>query len=142
MQKLKSYLLDWKFILLIYSLISIGASLQSYFHAPKDFGDGMMHTDYNNYVIFKQSFFHLVNHIDLYSLYLGEHWDYYKYSPAFALFMGSLAYLPDVIGLSLWNLLNVLVLFIAFKNLPAVNERNKAFMLWFILLEFLNLHSK
>jgi hypothetical protein len=51
--------------------------------------------DYNVYVIFKQAFFHLIAQKNLYILYPHEHWDLYKYSPTFALFIVLLAYLPD-----------------------------------------------
>ena len=49
---------------------------------------GDPYTHYNNYVIFRQAFFHLVRHQDLYVLYLAEHWDYFRYSPSFALAFG------------------------------------------------------
>lgn len=46
---------------------------------------------YNNYVIFKMSFPHLVNNEDLYIVQPEEHWDLYKYTPTFAvLFRGLL----------------------------------------------------
>jgi hypothetical protein len=97
---------------------------------------GKQHTDYNNYVIFKCSFFHLLDGKNLYELYPNEYWDFYKYSPTFALFMGLLAYLPDIIGLSAWNLLNVLALFFAIRMLP-FSAKTQCLLMLFIALELL-----
>lgn len=85
---------------------------------PSDQFIGRHFTDYNNYVIFRRSWFHLINGTNLYSVYPDEQWDFFKYSPTFALFMGSIAYLNDYIGLSLWNVLNGASLFFAIRMLP------------------------
>ncbi len=96
------------------------------------------HTHYNNYIIFKQSFFHLIHYQDLYKLYPAEQWDLYKYSPSFALLFGLLAYLPDMLGLFAWMLINAICLFYAIKLLDGITEKKKVFLLLFILLELLN----
>jgi hypothetical protein len=101
---------------------------------------GQYHTEYNNYIIFKRSWFHLIHQQDLYGLYPGEHWDFYKYSPTFALFMGLLANLPDYVGLSLWNLLNGVVLLFAIRMLP-FNNKTQCLLLWFIFNELLTCFS-
>lgn len=92
---------------------------------------------YNNYKIFKESFFHLIHNEDLYILYPSEQFDLYKYSPAFALFMGLLAWMPDMAGAIGWNLLNALVLFFSIRMLPQPHERARVAILWFVLLETL-----
>lgn len=97
--------------------------------------NGPAYTEYNNYIIFKQAYFHLVDQKDLYSLYLNEQWDLFKYSPAFALFFGVLAYLPDGLGLALWNCLNAFCLFVAIKKLPNVTDKAKIAVLFFVLIE-------
>lgn len=97
---------------------------------------GQSYTFYNNYIIFKESFFNLIADRDLYILYPDRQWDLYKYSPAFALFMGSMAYLPDVAGLAIWNSLNALVLFFAIRSLPLSN-RSRNLILLFIFVEML-----
>jgi len=93
------------------------------------------YTQYNNYVIFKQSFFHLVEGKDLYALYLAEHWDFFKYSPTFAFLMAPFAILPDAIGLLLWNTLNIVAVYVAFRSFPGMGRKTRAFMLWFVVLE-------
>jgi hypothetical protein len=117
-------------------LLTIVASVHLYsLGVGHEFG-GRMYTEYNNYVIFKNSFFHLIDSKDLYILYPEEQWDLYKYSPTFALAMGSLAYLPDVIGLTIWNLINAVSLFAAIRMLP-ITDKKISLLLWFIALELL-----
>ena len=96
--------------------------------------DGLRFTDYNNYVIFRQAHHHLLQHKDLYILYPTEQWDLYKYSPAFALLFAPLAYLPDLPGLMLWNLINALAFYFAVWKLP-LKRRARSFILLFSLLE-------
>ena len=75
------------------------------------------YTHYNNYVIFRQSFAHLVGQQELYTLSISaEHWDYFRYSPSFALAFGAFAWMPDLAGLLLWNILNVSVLFAGLED--------------------------
>ena len=57
------------------------------------------------------------------------------YSPAFAFCFGCLALLPDFIGLNAWNLLNALVLLIAFYSLPKTSVKVKGLMLLLILID-------
>ncbi|MFM7178748.1 MAG: glycosyltransferase 87 family protein [Bacteroidota bacterium] len=95
---------------ILLACLAVVASLQSLW-APRV---SLSHTEhfytaYNNYVIFKQSFFHLIHHQSLYVLYPHEHWDLFKYSPTFALLFGAWAMLPDAVGLLLWNVLNAWV---------------------------------
>ncbi len=127
-----------KAILLLFLVVAILASLQAYFSELKTFEPGgVLYTTYNNYVIFRQSFFHLIQDQDLYILYKKEQWDLYKYSPAFALFFGGFALLPDWAGLSLWNLANSLALGFAVYYLPKIDRRSKGLILLFVLIELL-----
>jgi Glycosyltransferase family 87 len=97
-------------------------------------------TEYNNYIIFRQSFYHLLHGADLYTIYPNEHWDFYKYSPTFAFFMGTIAWLPDYLGLSIWNLLNCLAIFVAIRMLP-FSTKTQCLLLWFIGNELLTSFS-
>ena len=98
---------------------------------------GITYTHYNNYLIFKQSYFHLIENKNLYQLYPDEHWDYYKYSPTFSLLMSPLANLPDPVGLFIWNLLNGIILFFALWKLPDQTDKSRLYMVGFILLELI-----
>ncbi len=92
-------------------------------------------TFYSNYIIFKNSFWHLVHHQDIYIKYADEHIDFFKYSPAFALAMAPFAVLPDLAGLFLWNFINIFVLFFALWSMPIVPEKKKLLAMLFIIME-------
>ena len=138
MHKASAFLLKHKNILIIYIIVAVIASIHlvlqgnSHVFIP----GGHSYTFYNNYIIFKESFFNLINDRDMYILYPERQWDLYKYSPTFAMFMGLLAYLPDVAGLALWNMLNAGVLFFAIRSLP-LDDRKKSFILLFVFVELL-----
>ena len=132
---IQKFLLQPRTILWFYVLIAIVASVQLVMVGPHVFA-GKTYTDYNNYIIFKQSFFHLLSGKNLYILYPDEQWDLYKYSPTFALAMGLFSHLPDMVGLSIWNLVNALALLAAIRLLP-FKQRTLTLLLWFVLLELL-----
>ncbi len=126
-KKLKDFfLLNTIAVLIVYLLLGVIATLQEYNAGLKKFiGSTLDFTYYNNFLIFKYSFFHLLEGKDLYAWHLNEHWDLYKYSPTFAFLFGSLAWLPDSLGLLAWNSLNVLALFFGVHMLKLkVQERN------------------
>jgi hypothetical protein len=101
-------------LIALYIILAIVASSQAYLLKVEVPAGGHPNlTKYNNYVIFKQSHFHLLEGKNLYQTYPEEHWDLYKYSPAFALFFGGLARLPDWLGLTLWNLLTATLCLVA-----------------------------
>ena len=136
MNKLLQWISDFRLIVLLFLALALFASLQSYFLSPKDFqSGGILYTEYNNYTIFKQSFFHLNERKDLYFPYPMEHWDLYKYSPTFSLLFGIFAVLPDVVGLSLWNACNVLILVLAVFYLPRLSDKQKGLILITCVIE-------
>lgn len=59
----------------------------------------------NNFLIFRTSWFNLVEGRDLFQLN-PQHADYYKYSPTFALLFAPFAVLPLSAGLLLWTAVN------------------------------------
>ncbi len=149
---LKAFLLNPRTLLAVYVLVAIIISIQLISlghhtfavinkpHVQDDITNrpeyvklfvGKQVTDFNNYLIFKYSFFHLLAATNLYGIYPSEHWDYYKYSPTFALFMGGIAWLPDVVGLSIWNVLNALAIFFAIRMLP-FKTKTQCLLMWFI----------
>lgn len=98
---------------------------------------GCVDTHYNNYLIFKKSFFHLIENKDLYLEFRNEQMDYYKYSPAFSLLMAPLSILPDAAGLLIWNLVNCLLLFFAIWNLPPRENKGRLIMVAIIFIELI-----
>jgi hypothetical protein len=77
----------------------------------------------NNYIIFKQVFWHLIEQKNLYLPYPAEYGDMNHYGPSFALLIAPFAILPDWLGVILWSLANAAVLFIAIKLLP-ISRKN------------------
>ncbi|WP_034256976.1 glycosyltransferase family 87 protein [Adhaeribacter aquaticus] len=135
---LSRLIINYKVVLILFSILAIFASVQSYLKPESiNIGNGRYYTHYNNYIIFKQSFFHLIHYQDLYKLFWDEHWDLYKYSPTFSLFFGFFALLPDIAGIIIWNLLNAFVLFLGFRSLPQFNDKVKALMLFAMFMEVL-----
>ena len=117
-------------------LLVVAISAQSAFGGLKKFDTSAIeYTRYNNYVIFRQSCAHLVAGRDLYQLYPNEHWDLFKYSPAFALFMAPLTILPDFPGLVLWNLCNASVLCLALWSLPSLSVSQRVCAIAFVMVE-------
>jgi hypothetical protein len=99
------------------------------------FADGGFYSHYNNYIIFKQSFFHLIASQDLYIHYPQEQYDLFKYPPTFALLFAPFSMLPDFLGYSIWTALNLLLPVFAIYKLQGVSSRIKAAMSALLLLE-------
>jgi hypothetical protein len=114
-----------KFVFWVYIISTAFASLHRYLIGK-----------INNYLIFKTSFFNLIAGRDLYLPYPELYFDYYKYSPAFALLIAPFAILPNALGLVAWNLLNAGALFFSINKLD-FTERQKTLICWIILVELL-----
>ena len=129
-------LLNLKVLFCVYCVMAIGATLHKIALGHFMF-NGCSYLPLQNFVIFRNAFFHLLHSRDLYAAFPLEQWDLFKYSPQFALLMAPFAALPYVIGAVAWNLLNALVLFFAVRSVPGMTGRSKALVLWFILLSAL-----
>lgn len=90
----------------------------------------------NNFIIFKNSFFHLIQHHSLYGAYDAEQYDLYKYSPTFALLFAPFAVLPTYVGAVLWAICNATLLFVAVSKLQ-IEGSKKTFVWWFMLIELI-----
>ncbi len=119
-----------------YLLVALFATNRNYFLPPSAMENVACNvTQYNNYVIFKNSFFHLINHDDLYQSFPNEQYDLFKYTPTFSFFFGVLAYLPDYLGLLIWNLLNVFLPLWGIHKLFGLNTQNKTLLSFLLLPE-------
>lgn len=123
----------WKWIIVVCCLLAAVLAVQA--HVTTNYNDGMHLTSYNNFVIFRQSFFHLLNHQDLYLKYKYEYWDIYKYSPTFAVFMAPFAILPAIPSLLLWNLTNVLALLFGIQYQRHFDQVKKSLVVAFVFIE-------
>jgi hypothetical protein len=90
---------------------------------------------YNNYLIFKYTFWHAINQLNLYIPY-PEYFDVNHYGPFFSLFFAPFAVLPDIVGMLFWQLCNTLFLFFAISKLP-LSETKKVAILWICAHELL-----
>jgi len=115
----------------VYLAVAMLVSLQSLLQRTNAHG----YTAYENYVIFKNAFAHLVQGLNLYASFPAEQWDLFKYSPAFAVVMAPFSVLPDWAGLPLWNAANALPLLWAILRLPVLEPRQRRFVAWFVLPE-------
>jgi len=132
-QKLFSLFKNPRYLLGAYLLITILVSILQYLKPHMSNG----YTPYNNFIIFRNSFYHLIHNGDLYQLWPAEHFDYYKYSPSFPLFMWPFTWIPDLPGLIVWNLLNAIGLFFTVRMLSGIRPDARIFILWFVLIELI-----
>lgn len=139
-EKFLRFIDNRKAVIIIFAVFSVIASTQSLLHKPSAYtyeGTEYTRTHYNNYEIFKYSFFHLKDGEDLYTLHLDECWDYFKYTPTFAAFFGIFACMPDWLGVNLWNMLNVIILVLAVYYLPIPSLRKKSIALLLCAVELI-----
>jgi len=92
-------------------------------------------TPSNNFRVFRAATRNLLAGHDLYAAHPEQHFDYYKYSPTFALLFAPLAYLPFAVAFLCWSLLNVLLLRYALERL--LPQRQATLALGLLYLEAL-----
>ena len=90
----------------------------------------------NNYLIFKNVFWHTWRQENLYTHYPGQYDDLNHYGPLFSVFIFPFAILPDWIGVILWAMANAGMLFYAIQRLP-VSEENKSIIVAFAAIEMM-----
>jgi hypothetical protein len=91
----------------------------------------------NNYLIFREAYYHARAHLNLYAAYPSEYYDMYYYGPLFSLFVAPFAIPPESVGFFLWEVGNAAALLIAVNMLPLDNKR-KMLLLLFCAIEFAN----
>ncbi len=97
--------------------------------------------DINNFLIYKQVFWHTIEQKHLYLSYPLEYSDVNHYGPLFSILIAPFALLPVYIGCFLWCLLNVGFLFYAIKQLP-LSEKSIQFILLIGVFELItSVHS-
>src|SRR3989475_7068312 len=92
-------------------------------------------TPSNTFRVFRAATRNLLAGHDLYAAHPEQHFDYYKYSPTFALLFAPLAYLPFAVAFLCWSLLNVLLLRYALERL--LPQRQAMLALGLLYLEAL-----
>lgn len=91
----------------------------------------------NNYLIFRASYFHFRDHLNLYLAYPKEYYDIYYYGPAFTLLIAPLSLMPEGWGFFFWEVGNAVAFLLAINLLPFSN-RIKTAILLLCAIEFAN----
>ena len=115
----------WNLISLLWFVIPFVALLLEIIRIP---------IQINNYLIFKNVFWHTIREQNLYSFYPNEYSDKNHYGPLFSLLIAPFALFPDYIGVILWGMFNVSILFYAINKLP-ISNWGKSIILLIALIE-------
>jgi hypothetical protein len=83
----------------------------------------------NNYLIFKNVFWHSVQEQHLYHLYPTEYSDKNHYGPFFSVLIAPFALLPNYMGVTLWAMANAGILFYALHKLPLTSWAKNVILL-------------
>jgi len=90
----------------------------------------------NNFKVFRAAAVNLLAHRDLYAAHPDQHFDFYKYSPTFALLFAPFAALPFAPALLIWSLLNSLLLWYAVRRLLPDRQATSALALVYLEVLF------
>lgn len=131
-QRAEQFFTNKKVIFWLCILLAVFVSARQYRAHFKSGTVSTLNTRYNNFLIYKQSFWHLLEHKNLYLDYPAEYFDRYLYGPAFAAVFAPPAVLPDFLGILLLCLLNTVVFWIAIRQLP-VDEKKQCLIFWISL---------
>ncbi|WP_183573921.1 glycosyltransferase family 87 protein [Mucilaginibacter sp. X5P1] len=96
----------------------------------------LRHID-NNYLIFREAFYHLKGQLNMYAAYPKQYYDFYYYGPLFGLFVAPFALPSALIGLFLWEVAGAVALLAAINILP-LSEKRKTILLLLCAIEFSN----
>ncbi|MES2267953.1 MAG: glycosyltransferase family 87 protein [Bacteroidota bacterium] len=91
----------------------------------------------NNYLIFRTSYYHFKDHVNLYLLYPKEYYDVFIYGPAFTLLIAPMSLMPESWGFFFWEVGNAAMFLWAINTLPFTN-RTKTAILLLCAIEFAN----
>ena len=115
----------YRILLVLFVGIALFAALKNWFMPAADMPMVPYPVkSYNNFLIFKYSFKHIISETPLYLWNKEECYDLFKYTPTYALFFGLFSWGSDLVGLLIWSLLNSLLPLIAvLKLVSTVRQR-------------------
>jgi hypothetical protein len=122
-----SFLKNKKIIISIWVILAVFASIKQFLSDP---------FKYNNYLIFKNVFYHTIEQQALYATYPGLYHDHNHYGPIFSLFVAPFALMPDAVGMVFWCVFNAFVLVFAISKIPLTTDKINL-ILWICAHEFL-----
>ncbi len=124
------------FVILAYLLAVCFIVFRNFFSPWGDmFNNGGHYSHYNNYLIFRQSFGHLLDSINLYITYPKEYFDLFKYPPFFAMLMAPFYYMPVWLGYGVWTAINVFLPLVGLRNLGLLTSKRGLVLSLVILSE-------
>ena len=123
--RLKQILTDPRTLLWVWMIIGVTGMTR--------FGHGRE----NNFLIFKQSFWHVVDQLPLYIHYPKEYFDLFLYGPTFSMVIAPFAVPPTWLGMLLWLIALTLFLYIAIRH-NVFTTYQQVFIYWFCAHEMLN----
>lgn len=91
----------------------------------------------NNFLIYRQTFYHTLEQVNLYAYYPEEYFDHNLYGPLFAVIMAPFALLPHLAGAIAWELFLAGVMFLTILRFPFGKERNILIM-WYVSNEIVS----
>lgn len=91
---------------------------------------------YNNFIIFRQVFWHTIHHTNLYSAYPLEYFDTNHYGPLFSVLIAPFALVPAPVGVFFWCITNAVMLFYAIRKLP-INFQSQNVILLIAAIEMM-----
>ncbi len=112
---------EWLIMSLWFGLSFIGAILEISRH------------NINNYLIFKDVFFHVIHQQPLYIPYPADYYDVNLYGPVFSIVIAPFAGLDTNLGAILWSLAGSAVLFYAIRQLPLTRLHQNIILLLCIM---------
>lgn len=126
MQKAKSFFLTGKFLFdkKLATFLWFGLSIVTIIQNLLDIEHRI-----NIYKIFRFSYTHIHSFQNLYLQYPTQHDDVFLYGPTFTAFIAPFALLPDWLGVILWVLFNVSILFFAIRQLPIKQAYQNAILI-------------
>lgn len=93
---------------------------------------------FNNFLIYKYTFWHAIEQKSLYAVYPAEHFDVNHYGPIFSLIIMPFAVIPSLwAGVAMWHLALALFLWLAIRRSTLASEQ-VVFVIWFTAHELLN----
>ena len=124
-EKLKRILKDPRTLFWVWMIIAV-TGMTRYGHGRE-----------NNYLIFKQVFWHVIHQLPLFFHHPAEYFDLNHYGPVFSLVIAPFAVLPTWIGMLLWLVALTLLLFFTVRR-NVFTEYQQIFIYWFCAHELLN----
>ena len=124
-EKVKLFLTDRRTLLWIWMIIAVTGMTR--------FGHGRE----NNFLIYKQVYWHVVDQLPLFTPYPSEYFDLNHYGPFFSLVIAPFAVMPTWIGMLFWLIVLTLCLYVSIRH-NLFTKYQQVFIYWFCIHELLN----